>query len=144
MDRKFKHLCSWFFWYNNHLCNQNGDGGHLWCECYCWESYVKNKGFTYDPKTKDEYFNLLKKLPLKTKLSKDKIELAKKYAYHFFFRRSIEVSTLKHTPELWPNYNLDDDFYKRLLKKEDRGLDRICNSIINDEPFVYKDEIYLN
>lgn len=108
------------------------------------ESYVKNKGFTYDPKTKDEYFKLLKKLPLKTKLSKDKIELAKKYAYHFFFRRSIEVSTLKHTPELWPNYNLDDDFYKRLLKKEDRGLDRICNSIINDEPFVYKDEIYLN
>ena len=104
------------------------------------ESYVKNKGFTFDPKTKVEYFSLLESLPFKEKLAKDKIELAKKYAYHFFYRRSIEVTSLKHTPNLWPNFNIDSSFYPKLINKDDKGLDRICKSIINNENFIYKDE----
>lgn len=108
------------------------------------ESYVKNKGFTFDPKNKEEYFSLLKSLPFKEKLSKEKIELAKKYAYHFFFRRSIEISSLVHTPDLWPNFNIKSDFYNDLIKKKDKGLDKICRSIIDGSPIVYNDEDYLN
>jgi hypothetical protein len=108
------------------------------------ESYVKNKGFTFDPKNKEEYFTLLRSLPFKEKLSKEKIELAKKYAYHFFFRRSIEISSLIHTPDLWPNFNIKSDFYNDLIKKKDKGLDKICRSIIDGSPIVYNDEDYLN
>lgn len=108
------------------------------------ESYVKNKGFTFDPKNKEEYFYLLKSLPFKEKLSKEKIELAKKYAYHFFFRRSIEISSLEHKPTSWPNFNLKFDFYNELIDKKDRGLDKICRSIIDGTPIVYNDENYLN
>jgi ABC-type sugar transport system ATPase subunit len=97
-----------------------------------------------DPKTKVEYFTLLKSLPFKEKLSKEKIELAKKYAYHFFFRRSIEISSLAHTPDLWPNFNIKSDFYHDLIEKKDKGLDKICRSIIDGSPIVYNDEDYLS
>ena len=108
------------------------------------ESYVKNKGFTFDPKTKEEYFSYLKKLPFKKKLSAEKILLAKKFAYHFFFRRSIEVPTLDHTPDLWPNFNIGYDFYDRLINKEDKSLEKICKSIIEGTPLIFKDEMYLD
>lgn len=108
------------------------------------ESYVKNKGFTFDPTSKEEYFSYLKKLPFKEKLSAEKILLAKKFAYHFFFRRSIEVPTLDHTPNLWPNFNIGYDFYDRLINKEDKSLEKICKSIIEGTPLIFKDEMYLD
>jgi hypothetical protein len=106
------------------------------------ESYVKNKGFTFDSKSKQEYFSHLEKLPFKESLTEDQILLAKKYAYHFFFRRSIEIPSLFHTPELWPNFNLKYDFYNKLINQEDKGLEKVCKSIIKGTPLIFKDEKY--
>ena len=49
------------------------------------ESYVKNKNITTDPKSEQEYFEILANLPYNLKISPEKILRAKKYAYHFFF-----------------------------------------------------------
>ena len=52
------------------------------------QTHYRNRGFTYDPESWVEYFKLLGMLlekPSQYRLSKDKIDLAWKYAYHFFY-----------------------------------------------------------
>ena len=106
------------------------------------ESYVKNKGITFDPKNQSEYMNILKNLPMKNKLSAEKVLRAKKYAYHFFFRRSIPISSITHKPHAWPPFTLDKYGFKKILDGKDLGLEQICNSIINKKPFIFEDEKY--
>jgi hypothetical protein len=51
-------------------------------------THYRGRGFTYDPDSWVEYFKILSSVlvePKKHHLAKDKIELAWKYAYHFFF-----------------------------------------------------------
>jgi hypothetical protein len=52
------------------------------------QTHYRNRGFTYDPESWVEYFKLLGMIlekPSQYKLPKDKIQLAWKYAYHFFY-----------------------------------------------------------
>lgn len=51
-------------------------------------THYRDKGFTYDPETFSEYFAMVDRLlaePLERRLPRDKIELAMRYAYRFFF-----------------------------------------------------------
>ena len=52
------------------------------------------KGFTYDPKTKDEYFQFLSKVSKLNKLDDDTVILAQKHAYLFFKNRIFDYSTI--------------------------------------------------
>ena len=60
------------------------------------DAWVRNKGFTYDPKSKNEYFDILKKAN-KLKMSEKKKFQALKYAYWFFFVNCIDVQSLSYT-----------------------------------------------
>ena len=40
------------------------------------EAFGKNKGFTYDPTSKEKYINLLDELPFKKELDKEIVSLA--------------------------------------------------------------------
>lgn len=51
-------------------------------------THYRGRGFTYDPDSWVDYFKVLSSVlvePKKHHLSKDKVDLAWKYAYHFFF-----------------------------------------------------------
>jgi hypothetical protein len=51
-------------------------------------THYRAKGFTNDPATWDEYFSIVDQhlsAPIEQRLSRDQVELAWKYAYHFFF-----------------------------------------------------------
>lgn len=102
----------------------------------CGEAFGKNKGFTYDPKSKEEYFEILKKIPFKNNLDDNKIELAQKYAYHFFFRRSMHLSSLEKVENQYPPFKLRDDFLDHLKNKKDQGLEIACDSIINNKSAI--------
>ena len=104
------------------------------------EAYVRNKGITLDPSSQLEYFEMLKKLPLKEKLSPERILRAKKYAYHFFFRRSIPINSITHQPLKWPPFTLNQKGFDKIVNGEDLGLEQICRSILKKEPFIFKDE----
>ena len=104
------------------------------------ESYVRNKKITLDPKSKEEYNNMLNMIPFNKKLSEENILRAKKYAYHFFFRRMITIDSIKHAPLKWPPFTLDQKGVKKILEKKDNGLNQICSSIKNNSPFILKDE----
>jgi hypothetical protein len=51
-------------------------------------THYRGKGFTYDPESWEEYFDMLRRLlnePLGRRVADGKVELAMRYAYRFFF-----------------------------------------------------------
>ena len=101
------------------------------------ESYVKNKNITLDPKSKKEYFKILDDLPTNKKLSSEKIEQAKKYAYHFFFRRMMVIKSIDENLGGWPNFKIKKTLFNDLAENKDKTLEVIAKSIINEESFIY-------
>ena len=104
------------------------------------EGFIRNKKIAIDINSKKEFQDTLSKLPIKEYMNDEKIKRAKKYAYHFFFRRMIELKVLDEFPSEWPNFRVNKNFFDILKKKKDKGLESICDSIINNENFIF-DEI---
>lgn len=103
------------------------------------EAWIKNKGLTIDPRSKEEYFKTLDTLPRGEKISPEQQARATKYAYHFFFRRMIPLAQLTLTGGV-PPFKLELESARQLTPGNDPGLDVICAGIIDAEPFVYRDE----
>ena len=100
------------------------------------EAWIRNKNLTHDVKDKHEYIELLKKLPLQKTNENQRIR-AKKYAYHFFFRRMIPLESLEAVDE-WPPFKIDISSKNDLQVGKDRGLDLILDGITNGDEFVYR------
>jgi len=103
------------------------------------EAWIRNKGITLDASTPEEYFRLLDRLPLKEKMSREERTRALRYAYHFFFRRMIPLKFMEETKS-WPPYRAALSGPEDLLPGKDRGLDVICNGILEGSPFIYPEE----
>jgi hypothetical protein len=103
------------------------------------EAWVRNKGITVDVKNPKEYYKILDELPYKSRLN-DKIQKrAKKYAYHFFFRRMIPFQFMVETKG-WPPYRIKINSLNNLKTGNDKGLDTVCEGIMKNTPFIYKAE----
>lgn len=99
------------------------------------EAWIRNKGLTHDARSPDEYFALLERLPFKARLPEDLLRRARKYAYHFFFRRMIPLPFIEPKAG-YPIYRLKLERLEQLLPGASHGLDVICNGILRDTPFV--------
>lgn len=104
------------------------------------EAWIKNKGITIDPKTKDEYFNILSRLPLENMNEEDIIK-AKLYAYHFFFRRMIPLDFMDKEKKEKMMYSFKINSLIDFSIGNYKGLDVICDGIINKSDFIYKAEL---
>ena len=102
----------------------------------CGEAFGKNKGFTHDPKSIDDYLTLLNQLPFKKELDDSKTSLAQKYTYHFFFRRSMFLNSIEKVENQYPPFKLKDDFVKLFNNKKDPGLEKACESILKNVPAI--------
>ncbi len=103
------------------------------------EAWIRNKGVTMDASTVKDYFKLLDQLPLKQRMDKLKVLRARKYAYHFFFRRMILLKFMEpdSPPMLYRfRFNGLDD----LLPGRHVGLDVICKGILDGADFIYPAE----
>jgi len=100
------------------------------------EAFGKNKGFTYDPTSKENYIKLLDELPFKKELDKETVSLAQRYAYHFFFRRSMLLNSIEKVENQYPPFRLKDNFVKMFKDKNDPGLEKACESILKDVPAI--------
>jgi hypothetical protein len=97
------------------------------------EAWIRNKGITRDASSIDGYFRILDQLPLGAKLADDTILRARKYAYHFFFRRMIPLEFMEPFKNLYkPRIKGLDE----LTPGKSRGLDLICNGILNGADFI--------
>ncbi len=99
------------------------------------EAWVRGKGFTLDVDTPAEYQRILRRLPLKERLSHEQVALARRYAYHFFFRRMIEVEIFEPR-QGEPPFQLAIQSLDELLPSRCNGLDVICNGILTGAPFI--------
>jgi hypothetical protein len=103
------------------------------------EAWIRNKGLTLDASTPDEYFATLDRLPLPRDPEPPWLERARRYAYHFFFRRMIPVLSMEPT-QAWPPYRIGIERLDDLLPGRDAGLDVICEGILAGSPFIYPAE----
>jgi hypothetical protein len=103
------------------------------------EAWVRNKGITLDAESEQGYFDILDRLPLAGRLPPETVERARKYAYHFFFRRMIPLAfatqLLGSDGFRWQVDSLAD-----LQPGASPGLDVICDGTLTGSPFVYPAE----
>lgn len=104
------------------------------------EAWIRNKGVTLDATSAADYFALLDRLPLGRMLEPSVIERARKYAYHFFFRRMIPLEFMQPKPD-WPPFAVAlDSGISGLLPRNSPGLDVICDGILTGSSFVFPAE----
>jgi hypothetical protein len=104
------------------------------------EAWIRNKGMTIDASSADEYFRHLDTLPLGKRMPQAMIDRARKYAYHFFFRRMVPLPFLEPAPQSWPPFEVGIKKLDELLPEVYKGLDVICDGILQGEPFIYPAE----
>jgi hypothetical protein len=103
------------------------------------EAWIRNKGITIDASSPEEYVKILDHLPLRDRVDKRKIERARKYAYHFFFRRMIPLEFMEPTKS-HPPFRLNLNGLDKLMPGRSRGLDVICKGILEGAEFIYPEE----
>ena len=103
------------------------------------EAWIRNKNLTIDVKSPDEYSKALSQIPFNNKLDEPTKVRAKKYAYHFFFRRMIPINSIEATGGE-PKFKININDLSKLGPGNCKGLDVICDGIINNEPFVYDND----
>jgi len=103
------------------------------------EAWIRNKGITLDARSADHYCEILDQLPLAGRMSEETTLRARKYAYHFFFRRMIPVQQIEPTGGE-PQFRLKVASLGDLLPGKDAGLDTICSGILSGTSFVYRKE----
>ena len=105
------------------------------------EAWIRNKQITRDATSVEEYLAYLDQLPLNEGLSADILERARKYAYHFFFRRMIPLEFTIEAQNA-SEFKLRDLKIPDLLPGNSPGLDLICDGILNGSEFIYPAELY--
>ena len=109
----------------------------------CGEAWIRNKGLTADAKSPEEYYRLLDALPGPGRLPAETVSRARRYAYHFFFRRMIPMTTVAPATGLaarQSKYQIGVTSLDELRPGRDPGLDVICDGILNGSPFIYRAE----
>jgi len=103
------------------------------------EAWIRNKGLTRDASSAAHYFQLLDELPYGVRMDAPTVERARKYAYHFFFRRMIPIAATQPARG-WPPFRITTDGPDAVAPGQDPGLDVICQGILEGSPFVFPAE----
>lgn len=104
------------------------------------EAWIRGKGLTRDADSPEAYEKLLAALPIHKRLDATVREQALKYAYHFFFRRMIPVTSITPTDNKHEPFKVRSDSLDIFSQENDPGLDVICQGILNGTPFIYPAE----
>ena len=107
------------------------------------EAWIRNKGITVDARSPEDYYRLLDELPGEGRLPAETIARARRYAYHFFFRRMIPIRAVapaRGFAARQSKYQLSVSGLDDLRPGADPGLDVICEGILEGTPFVYRAE----
>lgn len=104
------------------------------------EAWIRGKGFSLDASTREEYFRILDSFPLESRLDAPTLLRARKYAYHFFFRRMIPLPFIDQ-PEKGGKFQVSLSSLEELRPGVWKGLDVITEGVLEGRPFVYPSEM---
>ena len=106
------------------------------------EAFCRNKGFSKEPDSIEHYFKILKEPFLVKANTPEQVARARKYAYHFNFRRGFDfpyvstaVSGKNTSRDAYLNINNLDD----LKKGKNKGLDIVTNLLLGESDKYYDD-----
>jgi len=105
------------------------------------EAWIRGKGFAFDVNRLEEYDALLERIQ-ELHMTDNQVELARRYAYHFFFRRMIPLSFME-SPERF-HLKVALDSLDQLAEGRESGLDIICRGILKGSAFVYPAELSMD
>jgi hypothetical protein len=103
------------------------------------EAWIRNKGVTIDVTSRDEYLKTLSRLPMGERMNSEQVKRARKYAYHFFFRRMIPVEAVVPAKGS-PPFAIGITSLADLAPGVSKGMDIICSGILEGQPFIYPAE----
>jgi hypothetical protein len=98
------------------------------------DAWIRGKGFSRDASDAAAYRLLLESDETFRPLTDGERDLARRYAFHFFFRRCLEIGALDSAAG-WPLTRLTEDAFQRAMPGADEGLDTICKGMLEGTPF---------
>ncbi|MBP7860904.1 capsule biosynthesis protein [bacterium] len=104
------------------------------------EAWMRGKSIGIDVVSQHQYIETLDTLPFKKRMDATQISKAKKYAYHFYLRKMIELGMLEPMPFENCPYRISEVGISGFDKGADLGLDIICDGILNNSSFVFPAE----
>ncbi len=99
------------------------------------EAWIRDKGFSFDAVSPQSYRAILDGLPFADRLPAEIRERALRYAYHFFFRRMIELPFLADAGPA--EFEIRADGLDEFAPGAHPGLDSICEGVLTGAPFVF-------
>lgn len=103
------------------------------------DAWARGKGFSIDAADPAGYRAILDQLPVIMPPSPEETARAKRYAFHYFFRRMIPVGVTQPA-EGWPPFQIAVGSLADLAPGADPGLDVICGGILAGTEFEYPAE----
>ena len=104
------------------------------------ETFSRNKGFTYDVESRNEYFDLLDKIPNLAAPPPAWISRVETFAYYLFFQKMMDMP-LAPGGAFRPVRDDGESYYNfknlaEIAPGKCRNLDIICDGIVNGSPFI--------
>ncbi len=99
------------------------------------EAWIRNKGFTLDATSPETFRKFLDLLPFPSGLAPDLQDRALRYAYHFFFRRMIDLPFIISPDKA--KFEIQIDTLDDLGPGKYSGLDCVCDGILEGAPFIH-------
>lgn len=103
------------------------------------KSYFSNKGFTFDPKSKTDYREILMNMDSVKPLNKNQTDTARRYAYSYFIQRQIPINMINKSEGHFGNLDLKK--INDLLPGKDLIMDAICENIISGKDVILTEEM---
>ena len=99
------------------------------------EAWIRGKGFSIDVDSPEDYEAIMGSLPVNRRLLEQEQARAERYAWHFFFRRMVELPGFEKNGG-WPPYRLGIEDLAELAPGASANLDMVCREIVEGGPFM--------
>ena len=97
------------------------------------ETHYRNKGFTYDVDSPEQFAAWLREVPGWPRLAPTQVDLARRYASIFFLRNMLSMSLATESNNLSVQLNFDS--FDALKPGQNAVLDHICSAILERKRF---------
>src|SRR4029079_2804676 len=105
------------------------------------EAWIRGKEIGLDCDDAETYERMLASLPFGKRIDDERTASAEKYAYHFFFRRMIQMPGVDRGHINGAPYRIVPIALDAFAPGGNAGLDCVCHGILQGLPFVLESQV---